>query len=68
MWAVISVRGWEDPKARAYIADGDKLVIATDEAIAEVARSAMLLSQGHERAAQMLGEVLPEDDGRGLSD
>jgi hypothetical protein len=64
---VPTVGGWEDLKAPAYIADGDKLVAATDEAIAAVAHSAMLLAQGHARAAQMLGEELPEDDVRGLS-
>jgi hypothetical protein len=64
---VPTVRGWEDPKAPAYIADGDKLVVATDEAIAAVAHSAMLLAQGNERAAHMLGEELPEDDVRGPS-
>ncbi len=65
--AVVTVRGWEDPNAPAYIADGERLVIATDETIAEVAHSAMLLSQAYERAARMLGEDLPDDDARDLS-
>jgi len=64
---VVTVRGWEIPQARAYIADGDRLIAVTDVTITEVAHSAMLLSQGHERAAQMLGEVLSEDDECGLS-
>ena len=67
MSTVTTVRGWEDPRAPALIADGDKLVVATDEALAEVARSAMLLAQGHERAARMLGEDLPDADVRGVS-
>ena len=40
------VRGWEARKAPAYIAVGDKLVVATDEAVAAVAHSAMLLAHG----------------------
>ena len=54
-------RGWENRKGSDHIADGERLVPATEEAIAEVARDAMLLAQGHERAAQMLGEQLSDE-------
>lgn len=67
MSTVVTVRGREDPNAPAYIADGERLVVATDETIAEVADSAMLLSQGYERAARLLGEELAYDGVRGLS-
>ena len=67
MSTVVTVRGWEDHNAPAYIADGERLVVATDETIAEVADSAMLLSQGYERAARLLGEELAYDGVRGLS-
>ena len=56
--SMVTVEGWENRKGSDYIADGDRLVPATDEAIAEVARDAMLLAQGYERAAKMLGEQL----------
>lgn len=59
--SMITVKGWENRKGSDYIADGDRLMPATDEAIAEVARDAMLLSQGYERAAQMLGEQLSDE-------
>jgi hypothetical protein len=59
--SMVTVKGWENRKGSDYIADGDRLVPVTDEAIAEVARDAMLLAQGYERAAEMLGEELSDD-------
>lgn len=60
--SVVTVEGWENRKGSDYIAVGDRLVPATDEAIAEVAHGAMLLAQGYERAAKLLGEELSDED------
>ena len=60
--SMLTVKGWEGRKGSDYIADGDSLVSATDEAISEVAQDAMLLAQGYKRAAEMLGEPLPDED------
>lgn len=42
---------------RAQVVRGDKLVDATPEVLAEVAESAMLLSQGAHRAIEMKREA-----------
>lgn len=59
--SMVTVKGWENRKGSDYIATGNGLVPATDEAIAEAAHGAMLLAQGYERAAEMLGEELSDD-------
>lgn len=53
----VTVEGFEHLKGRAYVIDGDQLLEATDEVLAEVAHEAMLLSQGAERAAEMMAEA-----------
>ena len=59
---MVTVEGWENHKGSDYVVVGDRLVPATDEAIAEAAHGAMLLAQGYERAAEMLGEPLSDED------
>ena len=50
----VTINGFEHLGERAYVIAGDELIEATDEVLGEVAREAMLLSQGAERATQML--------------
>ncbi|MCL2770428.1 MAG: hypothetical protein FWD42_10030 [Solirubrobacterales bacterium] len=49
--------GSQEAGDRAQVVRGDQLVDATPEVLAEVAESAMLLSQGAHRAIEMKREV-----------
>jgi hypothetical protein len=48
---------WDGPRDRPYVTDGRVLLEATDEVLEDVAASAMLLSQGAERAAELVAEA-----------
>lgn len=48
---------WDGPRDRPYVTDGRVFVEATDEVLEDVAASAMLLSQGAERAAELVAEA-----------
>jgi len=54
---VHKVADWNGPQDQAYVTDGRTLEPATDEVLARVAREAMLLSQGVERAEQLLAQA-----------
>jgi hypothetical protein len=49
----------------SYVGDGERLIEWTEEVSARLAREAMLLSQGAERAKEMLDNAGPREQGRG---
>jgi hypothetical protein len=59
--SMVTVKGWENRNGSDYVLMRGQLVPATSERIAEAAQGAMLLAQGYERAAQMLGETLSDE-------
>ena len=54
--SAFKIQDWGDGDGTAFVILDDELVPATEAAIAEVAHSAMLLSQGAERAIEMYRE------------
>jgi len=52
-----NVVDYHGPTDQPYVTDGKRLRPATDEVLQEVAFSAMLLSQGADRAAKLLREA-----------
>jgi hypothetical protein len=49
----------------SYVGDGEQLVEWTDEVSARLAHEAMLLSQGAERAQEMLNNADPQEQAAG---
>lgn len=53
----VTFEGLEHLQDQPYVYNGRELRPATDEVLAEVAHEAMLLSQGADRAAEMMSEA-----------